>query len=342
MAQEQSIPSNLVRLAPLQIGDLPAHPDLPMLDSDSPSQRPDLAAFITAILDDGASFLDPSTLSRSFKHHSRKSSPPSAAHVEVLTHSIPASSIAQIPWSDTSQGHDGTRGVSRSKPRSLGAEYWVARKSIHKDISSKSGQQPGNASWAEFIYGLRDEHSKHESEFTPTLFDALNVVNWNDSVRDLELQGKLVGKSRTAYTGCTMGVWEMCHALPAPLSRRCFPVLVVTASMDENAFIVVTIPVTLGMNVPAAFYSNGRNVKEGKDAQQRKQVVMGVYAAVETVRRDLAKGEVEWIMATASDAKGNLPMCMQKLGIPGAVVKDVGSFMKWIKDVDDKDIPRVE
>ena len=37
-------------------------------------------------------------------------------------------------------------------------------------------------------------------------------------------------------------------------------------------------------------------------------------------------------MATASDAKGWLPMWMQKLGVPGAVVKDVGLFIGWIRE----------
>ena len=35
-------------------------------------------------------------------------------------------------------------------------------------------------------------------------------------------------------------------------------------------------------------------------------------------------------MATASDAGGYLPMWAQKLGTPGAIVNDVGLFMKWI------------
>ena len=34
-------------------------------------------------------------------------------------------------------------------------------------------------------------------------------------------------------------------------------------------------------------------------------------------------------MATASDAKGNLPMFAQKMGVPGAVLKDVGYFVGW-------------
>lgn len=42
--------------------------------------------------------------------------------------------------------------------------------------------------------------------------------------------------------------------------------------------------------------------------------------------------EITWIMATASDAKGWLPMWMQKLGVPGAVVKDVGLVIKWLQE----------
>lgn len=40
---------------------------------------------------------------------------------------------------------------------------------------------------------------------------------------------------------------------------------------------------------------------------------------------------LEWVMATASDAKGWLPMWAQKMGVPSAVVKDVGLFIGWVK-----------
>lgn len=42
--------------------------------------------------------------------------------------------------------------------------------------------------------------------------------------------------------------------------------------------------------------------------------------------------DIEWIMATTSDAKGWLPMWAQKMGVPGAVVKDVGLFVKWVSE----------
>lgn len=37
-------------------------------------------------------------------------------------------------------------------------------------------------------------------------------------------------------------------------------------------------------------------------------------------------------MATTSDAKGWLPMWMQKMGIPGAISKDVDFLMDWIRE----------
>ena len=32
------------------------------------------------------------------------------------------------------------------------------------------------------------------------------------------------------------------------------------------------------------------------------------------------------------DAGGNIPLSVQKLGIPSAIVKDVGCFLKWLQD----------
>ena len=54
-----------------------------------------------------------------------------------------------------------------------------------------------------------------------------------------------------------------------------------------------------------------------------------VYTSIERcrVREDRS---IEWVMATTSDAKGSLPMWTQRLGVPGAIVKDVGRLMRWI------------
>jgi len=124
----------------------------------------------------------------------------------------------------------------------------------------------------------------------------------------------------------------MCHAIPAPLRPRCFPVLVCTASASPTSFLAVSIPVDLRA-LPASFYSNGRNATEGVDPQQKKKPVIGMYTAVERAEMD-DKGEIEWAMATASDARGVLPMFLQKMSIPGQIAKDVGLFLRWISSVD--------
>jgi len=78
-------------------------------------------------------------------------------------------------------------------------------------------------------------------------------------------------------------------------------------------------------------YSTGRNRTDGNSAQNRDKVTIGEYVSVERVKV-LENRDILWEMATASDAKGHLPMMLQKMGVPGAVVKDVGYFMKWTSE----------
>lgn len=71
-----------------------------------------------------------------------------------------------------------------------------------------------------------------------------------------------------------------------------------------------------------------KNIDKAKYFKDSK-VTNGVYCSIE--RGELVEGgaKVKWQMGTASDAKGILPMWAQKLGVPGAVVKDVGLFIDW-------------
>jgi Protein of unknown function (DUF3074) len=359
--------SMLVRLAPLQLNEIPAHPDLPSTPSksatlvvpgagvDEDRSQPDFLPFLITLLNDGLDFLSPRNFQQEFKHHSNKPAPPCANEVEVRTYSIPPPALDKVPWavpgvkrrgsSASTNGATPASRVHRQKPRELQTEHWFARRSIHENTSSKNLQKPGHASWEEFLFGLRDDHSKHEEEFTPTLFDARHVVDWAGQVRKVDEEGAL---AKEGFRNVTMALYEMCHEVPSPLKSRVFAVLVVTASLlgkrdmvegHREKFVAVTVPVQLSQAVKPAFYANHRNYKEGEDLKRKKEVVQGLYAAVETCTlRKKSNGEseeIEWIMATASDAKGALPMWMQKLALPGAVPKDVGYFMKWIKTVDD-------
>lgn len=122
----------------------------------------------------------------------------------------------------------------------------------------------------------------------------------------------------------------MCHQIPGPLSNRVFSTLITRGFTRGGAFIVVQIPVDI-RKLPSALYSNGRNVSAGGDAQKREKMTIGEYVSIERVKEQ-DDGNIMWEMATASDAKGWLPMSFQKMGVPGAIVKDVGFFMKWVAE----------
>jgi hypothetical protein len=402
--------SPLLRLAPLQLAEIPPHPDLPLgassLASANPKKedvfQPDLLPFIVTLLNDGLAFLSKSETDANFKKTATKKAEGSNSYVDILTRSFSRSGLeSDVPWytgpakvvevngslsgngskfpdSGSGKAPEGTLGVPsparrersgsnasarsnqepkirRTKPAELRDEHWFTRRSIHNCISSKL--EPGTASWEQFLFGLLHNHSKNEQEFTPNLFDAYKVIDWNGQVRKLDEEGSL---SRAGWYDVSVSINEMCHGLPGALKPRCFDVLVVggrvmpeqsaegsasRASTDgvkrweqgeKQKFVVVTVPIKLGAGVKPAFYANGRNLKEGK-GQQASEVVQGLYAAVEvcTLRAKGEGEEVEWIMSTASDAGGNLPMFMQKMSMPGMLPKDVSYFMKWIKAVDE-------
>ncbi|TKA82219.1 hypothetical protein B0A49_00404 [Cryomyces minteri] len=147
-------PSSLLHLRALRPHDLPAHP---LLSPYQTATSPDLSTFMTSILSDATTFMD-TTLPSTFRPGAVKSSLPSAARVQLLSREISA-------------------GEGK-------AEAWFARRSTHTPQLSS-----GNASFAEFEAGLLDEHSLHESEYTPGVFDAWKVLDWGAEIAALSRAG---------------------------------------------------------------------------------------------------------------------------------------------------------
>ncbi|KAL9076723.1 MAG: hypothetical protein Q9161_000708 [Pseudevernia consocians] len=321
---------NLVRLHPLHINELPAHPALDSLIStpsehtksagSSPSQagkvdsseRPNLISFMEEVLDQATIFVD-DTLPATFKEGGLKTSAPATAKVRLLSRNISMAEIQTIPWINSSIPRNWSNG---RKP----AEAWFARRSRHANHSDE-----GTCDLDEFDFGLRHDHSKHEQEYTPDVFDSYRVLDWSEQIGSAIANGSAIDN----YRDLSMSIHEMCHKLPAMLSNRVFSVLVVTAKRGKHSFVVVQIPVDIS-GLTVAMYSNGRNLHEGDSAVKRKKPVLGVYTSIERCQM-LPDQNIEWVMATASDAKGWLPMWAQKMGVPSAVVKDVGLFIGWVK-----------
>ncbi|KAK3073960.1 hypothetical protein LTR53_004027 [Teratosphaeriaceae sp. CCFEE 6253] len=83
-------------------------------------------------------------------------------------------------------------------------------------------------------------------------------------------------------------------------------------------FMVVQIPVTT-RGIPGTAYNSN----------QFRKLQDGMYVSIERAELIDDGARVNWQMATASDAGGILPMWAQKMGVPGAVIKDVGLFIGW-------------
>ncbi|TKA31068.1 hypothetical protein B0A50_02036 [Salinomyces thailandicus] len=284
----------LVRMRALKATEMPAHPELG--PQQSPRTCPPLLSFLAEALNESESFMT-AFLPSSFKIKGRgRPSPPAHAKVDLLEREI--------------NGGE-TNSVHPTIPASRVAETWFVRRSIHENAAKE-----GTANWDEFDMGLRRDHSQHEMEYTPDVRDAHQVLSWDEMITE---QAGDTGKQVGEWTDVQMSLMEMVHHIPPPLNDRVFCVLVITAKhVSGGKFLVVQIPADT-TNMPRARYSPG---KPGNPTQ-------GMYTSVE--RGEIVEGMkgIKWEMGTASDAKGALPMFVQKLGTPGALVKDVGLFMDW-------------
>lgn len=284
----------LVRLRALRPQDLPAHATL--AEKQGNGTAPQLSAFLLGVLTEGRAF-NTDYLPSKFEVKGRdKSSPPSTAHVKLLAREIRA---ADLPPS----AH-GAASNADAEP-----ENWFARESVHENAA-----RSGTASWEEFDGGLRADHSQHEMDYTPTVFDVHEVLAWPVAAQ----VGGEDDAGEEPWTEVRAAVVEMAHRMPGPLHDRVFTVLVVTGKRREE-FLTVQIPVDL---------TGVKGRKYGREGS-KSNTVAGAYVSVEFCQLLEGGAKVKWVMGTASDAKGILPMWAQKMGVPGAVIKDVGLFIGW-------------
>ncbi|KAH8675653.1 hypothetical protein BX600DRAFT_453211 [Xylariales sp. PMI_506] len=118
----------------------------------------------------------------------------------------------------------------------------------------------------------------------------------------------------------------MRHKVGRPvLKDRTFPVLQAVAATpgSKQEFVVVSIPVP----------DFGSRAESKLASEKGAQVAR--YVSVERIRKlpesaGADAGKIEWLMATASDAGGVLPMWVQNMAMPGVVWKDVPLFLSWI------------
>lgn len=166
---------NLIRLVPLQVSELPSHPSFQNQTlQDSPTGvRPELGTFIKAVLDEALNFVQ-QVKPGPFNSRGKKSSPPATGKVELLKHEIPGPELDRLPIFSARTGP-----VSRKLPTRSPGEAWFARRSVHEN-----GRKKGTSDFKNFDYGLRADHSEHERQYTPDVFDSYKVLDWECPVPD--------------------------------------------------------------------------------------------------------------------------------------------------------------
>lgn len=165
----------LLKLETLGTASLPKHEALAVVQHGGSVE---LVPFVTQLIAEGAKFAD-STLPNEFKRQKIQHSPRSkGGDVEVL---------AGGPNVDEPAGNRG-RG-----------EYWFARRSRHTLLAEGSPvAERGKATWDEFVDALFVEHSIKEGEYTPNIYDAHRILDWDvdlacnavDGWADVRLESK--------------------------------------------------------------------------------------------------------------------------------------------------------
>ncbi|KAF3909014.1 hypothetical protein ABW21_db0207223 [Orbilia brochopaga] len=212
----------------------------------------------------------------------------------------------------------------KTAKKSTITEYWFSRHSAHS-LDSAGAREGGDCSlaWDDFINYLSNDHAEHELEYAPTVkrVDSISTENdWdlsNVSIPDLQVTN--------------IAAYGIHHRFPWPLSERVFPILLILATaIGRKELLIISIPIKVASDV------TGTNIKT-KEAVTviGPKVTIGQYVAVERVQfqaatTDDAKPRVIWDMATASDASGNIPMAMQRLGVGREIFKDVEAFLDYV------------
>ncbi|KAJ5612801.1 hypothetical protein N7510_005995 [Penicillium lagena] len=308
----------LIQLSPHPFASLPAHPSLPS----SPS-RPELSQFVTTALREAISLLDttiPSTLTADSKP---RSSPPSHAKVKLLR------GWRKPADSDSPQVRNG----------SGKGEFWVCRQSEHVDSAA-----PGTASWEEFEDGLRQDHAKHEMEYTPSVTGVERLLQWEGPEMETELEVEGV-----VYTDFEVEVNLITHTFRpgALIAPRSFLSLTVSAKTSDKLGTEQSPPgfLTIQISLHPDPSSTPTELHQRIHSVVPRRAIFANYASVERVvsRRSSTQGgsnpdttgssHVQWTMATTSDAGGSIPQWVQRNwtlgGVPRAVVADVGLFIGW-------------
>lgn len=266
----------------------------------------ELVPFLTSILFEAVPFIadvpsgDQSPHTSTWKTKGSREYPHSKSPVYIYERHVPAEALKEVAnkYNLAGVAPDGK----------IGDETWFLRRSVHEDKAEE-----GTASWDEWVRCFKKDHAQAEKSFTPTVVETHVEREWDCSGVTVDADGQTWGD-------WTLKLEQSTHKMPAPLKPRVFPVLQATTSVISagvRRFMVV--------QISAGDASEAAKAEETKRGRR----VLGGYTSIEQVK-DVGNRECEWVMGTASDARGVVPLWAQRLAMPKEVAKDVDMFLSWI------------
>ncbi|KAI9750603.1 MAG: hypothetical protein M4579_006399 [Chaenotheca gracillima] len=193
----------------------------------------------------------------------------------------------------------------QTKTKNYRGQHWIGRFSTHPDSAMEN-----STTFDEMKDGLIRSHATQEGDWAADVHVAHHVLSYpipNDGVID-------------SFTKVEMGIYEMGHKTPPMVSNRLFTVLTVSADVNQQGSIVVSIPLEV---------DDFELVHGSLDKRTRKRYTQGRYVAVEYVSRDAGADYTVWSMATSSDAEGWIPKSLQRWKAKTIIAEDVPSFLEW-------------
>lgn len=184
-------------------------------------------------------------------------------------------------------------------------DFWVARQNNFTELSG-AGRKSLFDQLMDYSIGSTSElalsHTEYEKHYIEELID-------------FKLSPYVLDNPPKDYH-CFTYLAELYYQLQWPLKKRKFCNLVhIVKSKDGRTGYVISLavdPSLIPNSTPDAEY------------------VQAQYTSVEELAYDPDKDTLLWIMTTASDAKGNVPLWLAKKSINGVVAKDVPHFLNWV------------
>lgn len=106
------------------------------------------------------------------------------------------------------------------------------------------------------------------------------------------------------------------YKLPFPLSKRVFYdyIYIVKEEKEDDQSSALVISISI----------DPKNFEESSNSSQ---YTVGNYTSIEKV--SVKDGKLQWEMCTSSNPNGSIPNWVTRLSLPGAIVNDVPSFLKY-------------